>query len=83
MTRVKVSVTVDPDLLHEVDDYVREHEGLDRSKVMDEALALWLAGRQDAAMEEQFSGGDDVPPEEAGSWRSIRRAAAARRLQRS
>ena len=50
---------------------------------MDEALALWLAGRQDAAMEEQFSGGDDVPPEEAGSWRSIRRAAAARRLQRS
>jgi metal-responsive CopG/Arc/MetJ family transcriptional regulator len=82
MSRVKVSVTVDPDMLHEVDKYVGEREGLDRSKVVDEALALWLARRQDAAMEEQFSGGS-APPDEAESWRSIRRAAAARRLQRS
>jgi hypothetical protein len=82
MTRVKVSVTVDPDVLHEIDNYVGEHEGLDRSKVMGEALALWVARRQDAAMEEQFSG-DAAPPDEVESWRSVRRAAAARRLQRS
>jgi metal-responsive CopG/Arc/MetJ family transcriptional regulator len=82
MTRVKVSVTVDPEVLHEVDNYVGEHDGLDRSKVVDEALALWLARRQDAAMEEQFSG-ESAPPDEVEAWRSIRRSAAARRLQRS
>lgn len=81
MTRVKVSVTVDPDVLHEVDNYVGEHQGLDRSKVVDEALALWLARRQDAAMEEQFSG-ESAPPGEVEAWRSVRRAAAAQRLQR-
>ncbi|MGO9656750.1 MAG: hypothetical protein ACLQVK_03670 [Acidimicrobiales bacterium] len=69
-------------MLHEVDSYVGEHEGLDRSKVVDEALALWLARRQDAAMEEQFSG-ESAPPDEVEAWRSIRRSAAARRLQRS
>ena len=82
MTRIKVSVTVDPDVLHEVDSYVGDHDGLDRSKVVDEALALWLARRQDAAMEEQFAE-EGAPPGEVESWRSIRRAAAARRLQRS
>ena len=82
MNRVKVSVTVDPDVLQEVDSYVGEHQGLDRSKVMDEALALWLARRQDEAMEEQFSG-EGAPADEVEAWRSIRRAAAARRLQRS
>jgi hypothetical protein len=69
-------------VLHEVDNCVGEHEGLDRSKVVGEALALWLACRQDAAMEEQFSG-ESAPPDEVEAWRSIRRAAAARRLQRS
>lgn len=65
-----------------MDNYVGEHEGLDRSKVVDEALALWLTCRQDAAMEAQFSG-ESAPPDEVESWRSTRRAAAARRLQRS
>jgi metal-responsive CopG/Arc/MetJ family transcriptional regulator len=40
--RVKISATVDPELLDGVDAYIREHPGRDRSKVIDEALMLWL-----------------------------------------
>src|SRR3989304_1914838 len=39
--RVKVSVTVSPVLLREVDRFVAEHSGTDRSKVFNEALRLW------------------------------------------
>src|SRR5207247_8464001 len=37
MPRVKVSVTVDPHLLNAVDSFVREHDDLDRSKVIEQA----------------------------------------------
>ena len=40
MPRVKVSVSVDPDLLNAVDSFVREHDELDRSKVIDQALKV-------------------------------------------
>lgn len=76
-----MSITVDPDLLRGVDAYVAEHEGLDRSKVIEQALELWTAAQQDAAMEAQYSSGEGNP-EEIASWRSMRRAAAASRLAR-
>jgi hypothetical protein len=79
--RVKVSVTVAPDLLAEVDRYVAAHPDVDRSKVSDEALWLWYAREQQRQMEEQFA--EPNPPEfeeEYEAWRRIRRAAAERWL---
>ena len=81
MPRVKVSVTVDPDLLNAVDSFVREHDELDRSKVIDQALTLWSAAQQEAAMERQFT--EALEPEaERRAWHRARRAAAAKRLSR-
>ncbi len=82
MNRVKVSVSLDPGLLKAVDEFVRGHDGVDRSKVIDEALALWTAARQDEAMAEQFAASDEPEPERA-AWRATRLAAATRRLHRS
>jgi len=79
---VKVSVSVDPKLLQAVDAYVREHDGADRSKVVDQALGYWSAAQQDAAMELQFADSAGPPEGELESWNSIRRAAAKRRLNK-
>jgi len=78
MNRVKVSVSIDPALLQAVDAFVYEREGIDRSKIIDQALGYWAAAQQRAAMEAQFA--DPIePPTEVAAWRSIRRAAAVRR----
>jgi len=77
--RKRVSVTVDPVLLKEVDTFVEEHPQVDRSKVFDEALGLWCAARQDEAMRAQFL--QEPSEEEAAeiaAWRGIQRAAAMR-----
>jgi len=81
MNRVKVSVSVDPALLKVVDEFVQAHDGIDRSKVVDEALGLWTAARQDEAMAAQFATSGE-PPAEHADWRTIRRSAAGRRLRR-
>lgn len=52
--RAKVSITVDPTLLKCVDDYVKTHPGIDRSKVFQEALYLWQTRQQEQAMVEQY-----------------------------
>lgn len=83
MARVKVSVTVDPEILRIVDGYVAERGDLDRSKVMEQALVLWLTERQHAAMEEQFAGDDKAPEAERRAWEAVRRAAVGRVLDRS
>lgn len=75
--RVKISATVDPELLDGVDAYIREHPDRNRSEVIDEALLLWLAQEQDRAMIEQFAE-DDRPVEEVAAWRAIQDAAARR-----
>ncbi len=75
--RVKISATVDPELLDGVDAYIREHPDRDRGEVVDEALYLWLKQEQDRAMEAQFDG-PDAPEEEMRAWRAVRDAAAAR-----
>lgn len=82
MPRVKVSVTVDPDLLNAVDSFVREHGDLDRSKVIEQALALWSAAQQEVAMEQQFAGPLESPAERS-AWRAVRRASVGRRLPES
>ena len=80
---MKVSVSIDPTLLSAVDTYVAEHEGVDRSKVIDQALGYWTAAQQEVAMELQFADSAELPDAEVESWTSIRRAAATRRLPKS
>jgi hypothetical protein len=75
--RVKLSVTVAPDLLKAVDSFLTEHPELDRSKVVDEALSLWYARQQAEAMERQYAS----PPspqeqQERAAWRRIQQTAA-------
>jgi metal-responsive CopG/Arc/MetJ family transcriptional regulator len=73
--RRKVSVTVDPDLLGEVDAYVRDNEDVDRSKVFDDALRCWIAYRQKMALREQFSEPRSTEEEEElRVWRQIQSA---------
>lgn len=75
--RVKISATVEPDLLEGVDAYIREHPSRDRDTVINEALGIWLdlAKEQDRAMEEQFNG-PDAPEDEMRAWHAIRDASA-------
>ena len=79
--RVKISATVDPELLDGVDAYIREHPDRDRSKVIDEALLLWLAQEQQRAMIEQYVADDRLAPE-VRQWRAVQRAATQRILRR-
>ena len=82
MRRKRVSITVDPVLLNEVDTFVGDHADLDRSKVFDEALSLWYSARQQEAMAAQFSQEPEQDEaEQLAEWRNIQRAAATR-LQR-
>ena len=82
MTRIKVSLSLDPLLMRDVDAFVDAHEGADRSKVVDEALQLWAAARQRSAMELQFADEGDTDAAELEVWRDVRRDAARRRLRR-
>jgi metal-responsive CopG/Arc/MetJ family transcriptional regulator len=83
MSRVKVSVTLDPELLGAVDGFVQAHPGQDRSKVIDQALQQWYALQQDIAMEAQFAQAEGPIAPERTAWRAIRRSAAKRRLSRT
>ena len=83
MARVKVSVTLDPELLGAVDVFVQSHPGQDRSKVIDQALQQWYSQRQEAEMEAQYSPSDEGIGPEREAWRVIRRAAASRRLRQA
>ena len=74
--RVKISATLDPELVAGVDAYVRKHPGTDRSQAIDEALWLWFAKEQDRAMEEQFNGRDDIPEDELRQWNAVLEANA-------
>ena len=81
--RAKISVTVDRALLRAVDSYVENHEGLDRSKVIDKALLAWYAARQDEAMVEQYtSSSTEDQDAEYAAWTTIRDAAASDMLSR-
>jgi hypothetical protein len=79
--RVKISVSVDPTLLKLLDDFIEQHGGWDRSKVIDQALSQWSTRRQDEAMVAQYSRPEEPTPERR-HWRATRRAAPSRRLRR-
>jgi metal-responsive CopG/Arc/MetJ family transcriptional regulator len=81
--RVKVSVTVDPELVYQVDAFVGSHPALDRSKIFDEALDLWYAQKQQETIEEQYAQAPTVEEaKEIAAWRRIQ-AEAADRIFRS
>jgi metal-responsive CopG/Arc/MetJ family transcriptional regulator len=82
--RVKVSVTISPEILRAVDAFVSQHPDTDRSNVVEDALECWYAQQLDLAMEQQFR--SQVPAsavEERAGWRRIQDAAAARVFHRN
>lgn len=82
-TRPRITVTVDADMLEEIDAYVRAHEGTDRSQVVDEALRCWYASVLHEALERQHSASRSPEElEERAAWKRIRAAQAARREAR-
>jgi Arc/MetJ-type ribon-helix-helix transcriptional regulator len=83
MARVKVSLSLDPLLVRDVDAYVESHEDSDRSKVVDEALQLWSAAQQRSAMELQFADEDETDAAELDAWRQVRRESVRRKLGRT
>jgi Arc/MetJ-type ribon-helix-helix transcriptional regulator len=83
MPRVKVSLSLDPLLIRDVDAYVEAHGNVDRSKVVDEALKLWSAAQQRSAMALQFVDEGEADPAELDAWHHMRREAARRRLRRA
>jgi len=82
-SRVKVGATLDPDLVGAIDQYVAAHPGTDRSAVIDEALRLWCARQQEAAMERQFRATRSAREiAEHDGWRRLRTATVRRTLGR-
>ena len=53
--RVKMSVTVAPELVREMDEYIEQHPGADRSKIIDRGLRLWFAEALGEALEAQYA----------------------------
>ncbi len=77
--RAKVSVTVEPALLQAVDEFVARTEGMDRSRVFDEALYLWYANKQEEEIAAQHGApksGEEL--EELAAWRRIQNESAKR-----
>lgn len=78
--RPRITVTVDPAMLEEIDTYVQEHEGMDRSQVVDEALRCWYARMLHEALVKQHAAPKSAEEvEERAGWKRIR-AAQARHL---
>jgi Arc/MetJ-type ribon-helix-helix transcriptional regulator len=81
--RVKISATLDPSLLQAVDRFVRESPHYSRSRVIEDALQLWLKQQLERQMAAQYDvRPSDTTPDESADWRHIRRAAATRSLRK-
>jgi Arc/MetJ-type ribon-helix-helix transcriptional regulator len=81
--RVKISATLDPDLLRVVDRFVRESPHYSRSRVIEDALHLWWKRELDRQMEAQYEAQPaDGDADEWADWRHIRRAAVTRALRK-
>jgi hypothetical protein len=75
MTRVRVSTTVDGELLSSA----RRRSGLTDSALLDEALSAFLACHRDAELDVAYAAYDEHPidePDEWGDLASFRVAAA-------
>ncbi len=78
---MKVGATLDPEMIAAVDRFVADNPGVDRSSVIDDALRLWYARRQEEAMERQLlAPRSDRERREGAAWKAIRRASAVRRF---
>lgn len=78
--RPRITVTVDPDMLEEIDIYIREHEGTDRSQVVDEALRSWYADvLRDALARQHAAPRSPEEREERAAWKRIRAAQTSHR----
>jgi Arc/MetJ-type ribon-helix-helix transcriptional regulator len=74
-TRPRITVTVDPDMLREVDTYIQEHEGTDRSRIVDEGLRYWYAQiLHEALIRQHTAPQSPEEQEERAAWRRIRAA---------
>lgn len=81
-TRRRITVTVDPEMLEEIDTYIRDHAGMDRSRLVDEALRCWHDRTLHQAIMRQHSATKSAEEvEERLAWRRIR-AAQSLRVQR-
>jgi hypothetical protein len=70
-------------MLDEIDEYIREHQGVDRSQIVDEALRCWYASQLSDALTKQHSAErSSEESEERSAWRRIRQAQAARHVGR-
>lgn len=79
--RAKFSATVDAELLETVDRYVEEHDTINRSMIIDEALRLWTARERERAIEQQIRAPQSEQEQlERAAWRELRRATTAQRL---
>jgi len=77
--RVKLSTTVDEDLLAQVDRFPAQHGQTDRGEIIDAALRLWTDRERERALEAQFLAPKSAEEqEEYAAWRQIRRAATTR-----
>lgn len=77
MARIRLSTTVDPDLLREAR---RARVGVTDAALMDEALAALLAHHRSAEIDASYAAYEEHPldePDEWGDLASFRRAAAA------
>ncbi len=71
----RITVTMDPDMLEEIDTYVREHEGTGRSQIVDAALRCWYARMLHEALVSQHSFPKSPEEmEERAAWKRIRAA---------
>ena len=72
-TRPRITITVDPDILEEIDAYIQEHSGMDRSRIVDEALRCWYAQALHEALVRQHSAPKSPEElEERLAWKRIR-----------
>jgi len=79
--RGKISVSIDPHLLREVDTFIQQNPDTTRSAVVDEALRLWRRQQREEALIRQYT--TPLTPEQAeeqAAWSEFHRAAAAKVL---
>jgi Arc/MetJ-type ribon-helix-helix transcriptional regulator len=78
-TKSRITVTIDPGILEEIDRYVEEQGGTDRSKVVGEALQSWYARILHEALVRQHAAPKSAEElEERAAWKRIRAAQLAR-----
>ncbi|MBI4321106.1 MAG: hypothetical protein HY675_21665 [Chloroflexi bacterium] len=74
-TKPRITVTVDPDMLDEIDSFIRENAGTDRSGVLADALRCWYAQRLHEALVQQHAAPKSPEEiEERAAWKRIRAA---------